>query len=80
LDDHSARPITTTGAAGDLTEYLSGSFRCAKVGKPQGDICIDHPHQGHSRNVVPFSDHLSSDENPRLTTSELRENFLHAPC
>ena len=70
LNQDLARQLPPSGASGDLAQELKGSFGGPKIGKRQGMVCRNHPHQGDEGKVVALGDHLRTGKDIGLALPE----------
>ena len=77
LDQHPSAAALAPGATTDLSDDLRHAFLAAKVGAVQQGIGIDDAHQLQRREVVPFGEHLSAQDDAGLFLLRNRKQRLH---
>ena len=70
LDYGFSRPFRPACPADSLGNQLKRLLGGAVIGFVQREIGKEHPDQSHPREIMPFHDHLRSDQNIRLSVGE----------
>ena len=68
----------SSGTTSDLSDQLKSPLSGSEVGEVQGTVCIDHTNQEDIGEIQTFGNHLRSQQNIDITTSEHGKNFLVA--
>ena len=68
--------IATSGTTHHLGQHIKSGFPCPVTAGIQAQVCIQHPHQCHTRQVQPFGNHLGSKQNRNIVLLEVLQNFL----
>src|SRR5262245_852855 len=67
--------ITSTGAAGNLSQQLKSTLSGSKIGHMQSYVGVDNADQSNIGKIEPFGDHLRSDQNVDFANPERMESL-----